>query len=98
LLPIKPEPCYNSAVCLLVAFSEVAMISAMAKSPKKAKPVAETKPAGIYFRPDADTEAALNRFIERQTVKPSAGAVAYTALIHFLQGQGDLPPPPKPAK
>jgi hypothetical protein len=24
--------------------------------------------------------------------------VAYTALIHFLQGQGDLPPPPKPAK
>lgn len=75
------------------------MLSAMAKTPKKTKATkpADDKPAGIYFRPDPDTDAALASFIFRQVVEPSAGAVALTAMRYFLQAQGDYPPK-KPAK
>lgn len=67
------------------------MIQVMAKSPaKKPKP---DKPAGIYFRPDPDTDAALKAFTAKQPVEPTAPAVALTALRHFLHAQGFYPPP-----
>lgn len=74
------------------------MISAMAKTPKKPKTApADRKPAGIYFRPDPDTDAALAAFVAAQIVTPSSGAVALTAMQYFLKAQGYYPPP-KPAR
>lgn len=72
------------------------MLAVMAKTPKKPKPAPANKPAGIYFRPDSGTAAALAAFVASQPVEPSAGAVALTALRYFLRAQGDYPP--KPAK
>ena len=63
------------------------MLTLMAKSPKKPAP----KPAGIFFRPDAETDAALRTFIESQPVPPTTAAVALRALKLFLKSY----PPPK---
>ncbi len=71
------------------------MLSAMAKITIK-KPDKPDKPAGIFFRPDPDTEAALQAFVEAQPVEPTSPAVALTALRYFLKAQGFYPPPPKP--
>lgn len=55
---------------------------AMAKQPKANEP--KRKRNSIFLTLDDATETRLQRFLDRQRVKPDRAAVALTALLEFL--------------
>jgi len=72
-------------------------MNVVAKTPKQLPPPAAPEPEpqpstdsskrkrnAIFVTLDEDTEARLQRFIDRQRVKPDRAAVAFTALVEFL--------------
>lgn len=66
------------------------------KPPKKAGATGDRGPV-LYLRLSAEHEAALQRFITAQRIKPDRTAVGLTALEELLQREGFWPPPPKKA-
>ncbi len=61
----------------------------------KQKSEPKKKRLSVFLSIDEATGAALQRFIDAQRVKPTAPAVAFTALVEFLRKEGF---PPEPAK
>lgn len=73
------------------------------KQPKPPQPPGDPAPEGepgkrkrnaIFVTLDDAIEARLQRFIDRQRIKPDRAAVAYTALVEFLdreEADGDKP-------
>lgn len=78
-------------------------MSFVADKPKKPKPAPGTPPTegegtakrrrhAVFVTLDDATEARLQRFIDGQRVKPDRAAVAFTALVEFLdriEAEGD---------
>ena len=62
----------------------------MAKSPRK--PSDKRKRFHIFITLDESTEGRLQAFLDRHRVKPDRAAVAYTALLEFLDKVEKLGP------
>jgi hypothetical protein len=80
----------NKILCF-TSLQRTASMVGMAKQ----KPAPKKKRISVFLSLDEPTEAALLAFIDAQRVKPSAPAVAFTALVEFLRKEGY---PPEQAK